>query len=61
MCTTDFVTYQYSMPRPSAENKQVLNLPGFAKRVKGSNQIGKLINQDVNISQSYKDFGNIFT
>ena len=20
MCTTDFVTYQYSMPRPSAEN-----------------------------------------
>ena len=21
MCTTDFVTYQYSMPWPSAENK----------------------------------------
>ena len=20
MCTTDFVTYQYSIPRPSAEN-----------------------------------------
>ena len=40
MCTTDFVTYQYSMPRPSAKNHEkmdkVCNVSKIYKKKKNS-------------------------